>query len=87
MKYVVVGTSHAGYEAIETLFKEDSSAEIEVFESGDKPSFLSCGIQSYLENVSPSLDSLHYASTSSYEEQGVNIHTNSTVTDLDTDKK
>ncbi|MBX5318677.1 FAD-dependent oxidoreductase [Staphylococcus caprae] len=87
MKYVVVGTSHAGYEAIETLLKEDSSAEIEVFESGDKPSFLSCGIQSYLENVSPSLDSLHYASTSSYEEQGVNIHTNSTVTDLDTDKK
>ncbi|MEJ7174514.1 FAD-dependent oxidoreductase [Staphylococcus caprae] len=87
MKYVVVGTSHAGYEAIETLLKEDSSAEIEVFESGDKPSFLSCGIQSYLENVSPSLDTLHYASTSSYEEQGVNIHTNSTVTDLDTDKK
>ena len=42
MKYVVVGTSHAGYEAIETLLKEDSSAEIEVFESGDKPSFLSC---------------------------------------------
>ena len=24
MKYVVVGTSHAGYEAIETLLKEDS---------------------------------------------------------------
>ena len=62
MKYVVVGTSHAGYEVIETLLKEDSNAEIHVFESGDKPSFLSCGIQSYLEDVSPSLDSLHYAS-------------------------
>lgn len=87
MKYVVVGTSHAGYEVIETLLKEDSNAEIHVFESGDKPSFLSCGIQSYLENVSPSLDSLHYASEASYKEQGVNIHVNSTVTDLDTDKK
>ena len=87
MKYVVVGTSHAGYEVIETLLKEDSNAEIHVFESGDKPSFLSCGIQSYLEDVSPSLDSLHYASKASYKEQGVNIHVNSTVTDLDTDKK
>ncbi|MCJ1655490.1 FAD-dependent oxidoreductase [Staphylococcus sp. NRL 16/872] len=87
MKYVVVGTSHAGYEVIETLLKEDSNAEIEVFESGDKPSFLSCGIQSYLEDVAPSLDSLHYASEKSYKDQGVNIHTNSTVTDLDTDKK
>lgn len=87
MKYVVVGTSHAGYEVIETLLKEDSNAEIHVFESGDKPSFLSCGIQSYLENVSPSLDSLHYASEASYKEQGVNIHVNSTVTDLNTDKK
>lgn len=87
MKYVVVGTSHAGYEVIETLLKEDSNAEIEVFESGDKPSFLSCGIQSYLEDVAPSLDSLHYASEQSYKDQGVNIHTNSTVTDLDADKK
>ena len=86
MKYVVVGTSHAGYEVIETLLKEDSNAEIHVFESGDKPSFLSCGIQSYLEDVSPSLDSLHYASKA-YKEQGVNIHVNSTVTDLNTDKK
>ena len=87
MKYVVVGTSHAGYEVIETLLKEDSNAEIHVFESGDKPSFLSCGIQSYLEDVSPSLDSLHYASKASYKEQGVNIRVNSTVTDLNTDKK
>lgn len=87
MKYVVVGTSHAGYEVIETLLKEDPEAQIEVFESGDKPSFLSCGIQSYLEDISPSLDSLHYATTASYEKQGVNIHVNTTVIDLDTENK
>ena len=78
MKYIIVGTSHAGYEVIQTLLKEDTNAEIQVFESADEPSFLSCGIQSYLENVSPSLDSLHYASAASYKEQGVDIHTNST---------
>ncbi|MEQ6043991.1 coenzyme A disulfide reductase [Staphylococcus saccharolyticus] len=87
MKYIIVGTSHAGYEVIQTLLKEDTNAEIQVFESADEPSFLSCGIQSYLENVSPSLDSLHYASAASYKEQGVDIHTNSTVTDVDTNNK
>ena len=67
MKYVVVGSSHAGFEVIQTLLKEDNDAEIHLYEKGDKPSFLSCGIQSYLEGVSPSLDSLHYANTESYQ--------------------
>ena len=44
MKYVVVGTSHAGYAVIETLLISDPEAEIEVFESAEAPSFLSCGI-------------------------------------------
>lgn len=87
MKYIIVGTSHAGYEVIQTLLKEDKDADIHVYESGDKPSFLSCGIQSYLEDVSPSLDSLHYANEQSYKDQGVNIHVNSTVTDIDTEQK
>ena len=87
MKYIVVGTSHSGYEVIQTLLKEDENADIQVFESADQPSFLSCGIQSYLEDISSSLDDLHYASVDSYKAQGVNIHTNSTVTNLDTDNK
>ena len=65
MKYVVVGTSHAGYAVIETLLISDPEAEIEVFESAEAPSFLSCGIQSYLEDVAPSLHSLHYADAES----------------------
>ena len=87
MKYVVVGTSHAGYEVIETLLKEDKNADIHVFESGSNPSFLSCGIQSYLENISPSLDSLHYATVESYEKQGVHINVNHVVTDINPDDK
>lgn len=54
MKYIVVGTSHSGYEVIQTLLKEDENADIQVFESADQPSFLSCGIQSYLEDISSS---------------------------------
>lgn len=87
MKYVVVGSSHAGFEVIQTVLKDDKEAEIHLFEKGDKPSFLSCGIQSYLEDVSPSLDSLHYANEASYEKQDVNVHTESEVVDLDSDNK
>ncbi len=39
MKYIVVGTSHSGYEVIQTLLKEDENADIQVFESADQPSF------------------------------------------------
>lgn len=87
MKYVVIGSSHAGYEAIQTLIKEKPNSEIHLFERGDKPSFLSCGIQSYLEDISPSLDSLHYATTESYKQQNVHVHTESDVVNLDTENK
>ena len=30
MKYIVVGTSHSGYEVIQTLLKEDENADIQV---------------------------------------------------------
>ena len=87
MKYVVVGTSHAGYEVIETLLKEQPDAELHLFEKGSTASFLSCGIQSYLEGVSPSLDSLHYANEESYKNQNINIHVNSEIVNINPDNK
>src|SRR5699024_11851293 len=54
---------------------------------GQTASFLSCGIQSYLEDVSKSLDELHYANETSYKEQGVNVHVNSEVTNINPDQK
>lgn len=83
MKVIVVGTSHAGYEAVQTILKDQPDAEIHLYERGKTASFLSCGIQSYLEGKSPSLDSLHYANAQSYEDQGVHVHLNSDVTSLD----
>ena len=83
MKVIVVGSSHAGYEAVQTLLKDLPEAEIHLYEKGSTVSFLSCGIQSYLEDISNSLDELHYATESSYEEQGVKVHTNSEVTNID----
>lgn len=87
MKYIVVGTSHAGYEVVETLLKDQPNAEIHLYERGTTASFLSCGIQSYLENISPSLDSLHYANEVSFKEQNINIHVNSAITNIDPKEK
>lgn len=87
MKYAVVGTSHVGYEAVQTLLKNDPSAEIHLYERGTTMSFLSCGIHSYLEGISNSLDELHYATADSYAKQGVNVHLNSDVTAIDADAK
>ena len=83
MKVIVVGTSHAGYEAVQTILKDAPDTEIHLYERGTTASFLSCGIQSYLEDISPSLDSLHYANEESYKAQGVNVHMNSDVVGID----
>ncbi|MFO8069444.1 MAG: FAD-dependent oxidoreductase [Alkalibacterium sp.] len=83
MKFIVVGTSHAGYEATETLLKEHPDAEVHLYERGTTASFLSCGIQSYLEGVSENADQLHYATADSFEKQGVIVHMNSDVVGID----
>ena len=59
MKYVIVGSSHMGYEAVETILEAELDAEIHMFERGDKASFMSCGAQSYLMDSAPSADSVH----------------------------
>ena len=87
MKVIVIGSSHAGYEAVQTVLKEQQEAEIHLYEKGATVSFLSCGIQSYLEDVSNSLDELHYANKISYTEQGVHVHTNSEVIGIDSKTK
>ncbi|EKB56021.1 MULTISPECIES: hypothetical protein [Facklamia] len=40
MKYAVVGTSHFGYEAVQTLLKQDPNAEIHLYEAGAESSFM-----------------------------------------------
>src|SRR5699024_10567368 len=87
MKLIVVGSSNAGYEATQTIIKEMPEAEIHLYESGKTASFLSCGLQSYLEDVSNSLDELHYANETSYKKQVVNVHVNSKITNINTDQK
>lgn len=40
MKYIIVGSSHVGFEAAETILEAESDAEIHMFERGDTASFM-----------------------------------------------
>lgn len=40
MKFAVVGTSHFGYEAVQTIKKQEPDAEIHLYERGDMASFM-----------------------------------------------
>lgn len=87
MKYVIVGSSHFGYEAVETILESQPEAEIHLYERGDKASFMSCGAQSYLEGIAKSPDDIHYANEDSYKKQGINVHLNSDVVEIDPAEK
>lgn len=87
LKYIIVGSSHFGYEAVETILEAQPEAEIHLYERGDKASFMSCGAQSYLEGIAKSPDEIHYANEDSYKEQGINVHLNSDVVGIDPEAK
>ncbi|EKU93444.1 NADH peroxidase [Alloiococcus otitis] len=40
MKIAVVGSSHAGHEVIQTYLKNQSDAELHLYEKGDSASFM-----------------------------------------------
>ena len=87
MKYVVVGTSHFGYEAVQTILKNEPNAEIHLYERGAGASFMGWGSQSYLDGTSKALSELHFATEESYRSQGINIHCNSDVVGLNSKEK
>lgn len=41
MKYIVEGTSHVGYEVVQTILRDQPDAEIHLFEAGNAASFMS----------------------------------------------
>lgn len=49
-KVVIVGASHGGHQAIIELLNRYDDIDITLFEAGDFISFMSCGMELYLEN-------------------------------------
>ncbi|GLB46342.1 NADH peroxidase [Philodulcilactobacillus myokoensis] len=86
MKYIVVGSSHGGYESVRGILKEDPKAEIQWYEMGDFISFLSCGMQLYLEGVVKDVNNVSYATPEGAKKAGVHVFEKSEINHVDPDK-
>ncbi|MBO0447888.1 FAD-dependent oxidoreductase [Enterococcus ureilyticus] len=85
MKVIVLGSSHGGYEAVEELLNLHPDAEIQWYEKGDFISFLSCGMQLYLEGKVKDVNAVRYMTGEKMESRGVNVFSNTEITAIKTD--
>ncbi|MBO0468442.1 FAD-dependent oxidoreductase [Enterococcus plantarum] len=85
MKVIVLGSSHGGYEAVEELLTLHPEAEIQWYEKGDFISFLSCGMQLYLEGKVKDVNSVRYMTGEKMESRGVNVFSNTEITAIKPD--
>ena len=86
MKVIVVGSSHGGYETVRGILAEQPDTEIQWYEKGDFLSFLSCGMQLYLEGVVKDVNSVRYATPEGMRAQGVHVFTRQEITQVDAAK-
>lgn len=86
MKVIVLGSSHGGYEAVEELLNLHPNAEIQWYEKGDFISFLSCGMQLYLEGKVKDVNSVRYMTGEKMESRGVNVFSNTEITAIKPDQ-
>ncbi|WP_057825792.1 FAD-dependent oxidoreductase [Lentilactobacillus sunkii] len=83
MKVIVVGSSHGGFETVRGILAEKPDTEIQWYEKGDFVSFLSCGMQLYLEGVVKDVNSVRYATAKGMRAKGVNVFVHQEVTSID----
>ncbi|HIY58821.1 MAG TPA: FAD-dependent oxidoreductase, partial [Candidatus Tetragenococcus pullicola] len=83
MKVIVVGSSHGGYEAVRELLMGAPDTQIQWYEKGDFVSFLSCGMQLYLEGYVKDVNAVSYSSAEEMEEKGVSVFVEQEITAID----
>jgi len=83
MKVIVVGSSHGGYETVRGILADQPDAEIQWYEKGDFLSFLSCGMQLYLEGVVKDVNNVRYATPADMSAKGVHVYVEQEITKVD----
>lgn len=73
MKVIILGSSHGGYEACNELLELYPHATIHWYEKGDFISFLSCGMQLYLEGIVKDVDTIRYSNEFEMSAKGINV--------------
>ena len=87
-RVVIVGASHGGHQSILELLKRYRDVDIKLFEAGDFVSFMSCGMELYLENSVTDVNDVRNFSPDDFaENKNVAILNNHQVTKINADKK
>ncbi|KRL05072.1 FAD-dependent oxidoreductase [Liquorilactobacillus oeni] len=86
-KVIIVGASHGGHQAILELLQRNSDVDITLFEAGDFVSFMSCGMQLYLENSVTNVNDVRNFKPEQFTKKGVHLLNNHEVTHINADKK
>lgn len=86
MKVIVVGSSHGGFEAVQEILQDYPDATIQWYEKGDFLSFLSCGMQLYLEGKVKNVNDVRYATPEGMRAKGVEVYVQQEITQIAPDK-
>ncbi len=83
MKVIIVGSSHGGQEAAFELLDRYSDIDVTVYEQSDFISFMSCGMQLFLERQTTKRDDVRNFTPTDLEMLGGKVKMNSQVIKID----
>lgn len=87
-KVIIVGASHGGHQSIlELLSRYGENVDITLFEAGDYVSFMSCGMELYLENQVTDVNDVRNFRPENFPQPNVHILNNHEVKAIHADQK
>lgn len=87
MKVVIIGASHGGHESAHELLTRYDDMDVTVYEAGDFISFMSCGMELFLQGKVTNRDDVRNFKPSDIEQYGGEVLANHLVESVDTDKQ
>jgi len=87
MKVIIVGASHGGHQSALEILDIYEGADVTIYEKGDFVSFLSCGMQLYLEDKVTQVDDVRNFKPEDIEKRGGKVKSQHEVLTFDADKK
>ena len=86
-RLAIVGGDAAGMSAASAARRREPTLDVVAFERGPYTSFSACGIPFYLGGLFEDSDRLVTRSTDEHRERGIEVHTRTTVTAMDLDRR
>lgn len=86
-KIVIVGASHGGHESAIRLLDQYKDLDVTIYEAGDFVSFMSCGMELFLEGKTIGQDHVRNFAPADLEARGGKVINNHLVTGIQADAK